>query len=85
MEGRFFDARDTAGGTPSAIVNQTMARVYYGNQSAVGRRVRPSFADPWRTIVGVVADMKNGGLDKPAGTELFLPYLQGNRGSPVIC
>ncbi len=76
VEGRFFDERDGKGGAPSVIVNQAMARMFYGNQSPIGRRVRPGFTDPWRTIVGVVADVKNAGLDVPAGTELFLPYQQ---------
>ena len=76
MDGRFFDQRDAAGGTPSVIINQTMARTYYGNESPIGRRVRPGFTDPWRVIVGVVADVKNAGLDKPAGSELFFPYRQ---------
>jgi putative ABC transport system permease protein len=31
---------------------------------------------PWRTIVGVVADIKNGGTDRPTGTELFMPWRQ---------
>ena len=78
IEGRFFDARDADGATPTVIINRTMARTYYGNQSAIGRRVRPGFQDPWRVIVGVVEDVKNAGLDAPAGTELFLPERQGN-------
>jgi predicted permease len=80
MEGRFFDARDTGPAVPTVIVNHTMARTYYGNQSALGRRVRPNFQDPWRTIVGVVEDVKNAALDKPAGTELFFPYRQAQGG-----
>lgn len=76
VEGRFFDARDAEGATPTVIINQTMARTYYGNQSAIGRRVRPGFQDPWRVIVGVVADVKNAGLDASTGTELFFPYRQ---------
>ena len=76
LEGRFFDPRDADGAMPSVIINQTFARTYYGNESAIGHRVRPAFTDPWRTIVGVVADVKNAGLDKPAGTELFFPYRQ---------
>jgi putative ABC transport system permease protein len=78
MEGRYFDARDVDGAPATVIINQTMARTYYGNESPIGRRVRPGFQDPWRTIVGVVEDVKNAGLDKPAGTELFLPERQGN-------
>jgi putative ABC transport system permease protein len=76
LEGRFFDARDVDGATPAVIINHTMARTYYGNDSPIGRRVRPGFRDPWFTIVGVVEDVKNAGLDKPAGTELFLPERQ---------
>lgn len=76
VEGRFFDQRDAKGAMPSAIINETFARTYYGNESAIGHRVRPGFQDPWLTIVGVVADVKNAGLDKPAGTELFFPYRQ---------
>jgi putative ABC transport system permease protein len=80
LDGRLFDARDVDGAAPTIIVNQTMARTYYGNESAIGHRVRPGFQDPWRTIVGVVEDVKNAALDKPAGTEIFLPERQG---SPV--
>jgi putative ABC transport system permease protein len=58
-----------------------MARAYYGNESPLGRRLRLGFQDPWFTIVGVVEDVKNAGLDKPAGTELFLAERQvGARG-----
>ncbi len=76
MDGRFLDARDAEGAAPSVVVNQTMAHLYYGNQSALGRRIRPGFEDPWRTIVGVVSDARNGGLDKPAGTEIYMPFQQ---------
>jgi putative ABC transport system permease protein len=78
VEGRYFDARDVDGATPTIIINRTMARTYYGNDSPLGRRVRPGFQDPWRIIVGVVEDVKNAGLDLPAGTELFMPERQNN-------
>jgi putative ABC transport system permease protein len=76
IEGRLFDERDGEGGPPSLIINRAMAHTYYGNQSPIGRRIRPEFTDPWRTIVGVVEDVKNGGLDKPAGTELYFSVHQ---------
>jgi putative ABC transport system permease protein len=85
LDGRLFDARDVDGAPPAVIINRTMARTYYGNESPIGRRVRPGFQDPWYTIVGVVEDVKNAGLDKPAGTELFLPQRQfGARGTVYL-
>jgi putative ABC transport system permease protein len=84
IEGRFFTEADRAGAPDVVIINQSMARLFWGNQSPVGRRVKPGSSDPWCTVVGVVADVKNAGIDKPTGTELYLPYNQrqgaGNRG-----
>jgi predicted permease len=77
IEGRFFDHRDIAETNPVVVINQTMARTYYGNRSPIGKRIRiGDDKTPWLTIVGVVGDLKNAGLDRPAGTELFLPYHQ---------
>jgi predicted permease len=78
MEGRLFDDRDLVGAPPVVIVNRTMANTFWPGQSAIGRHVRPSSRTeaPWSTVVGVVDDVKNGGLDRPAGTELYLPTRQ---------
>ncbi len=76
QEGRFFDDRDGANAPPAVIVNRTLAERFWPGQSALGRRVRLGPKDPWRTIVGVVGDVKNAGTDKPPGTELFFPYRQ---------
>ena len=90
VDGRLFTDADRTGAPDVAIINESMARMFYGNQSPVGRRVRPGNADPWCTIVGVVADVKNAGIDKPTGTELYLPYnqkqgeSQGNRGMELL-
>jgi predicted permease len=79
VDGRFLDERDVEGAPLSMVVNEMMARTFWPGQSALGRRVRLSEGpnSPWRTIVGVVGDIKNGGYDKPAGTELFVPWRQG--------
>ena len=76
MDGRLFDERDTMGAPDVAVVNQTMARTFWGNESPVGRRVQPGMSDPYCTVIGVVEDAKNAGLDRPAGTEIYLPYTQ---------
>ena len=75
LEGRLFDSRDAAGAPEVAIVNQTMARTFWGDESPLGHRLRPVGTN-WCTIVGVVADVKNHGLDKPTGTEVYLPLGQ---------
>jgi putative ABC transport system permease protein len=81
LEGRVFDQRDGEDAPPAMIVNETMARTFYPGQSAIGRRIRRGPNDPWRTIVGVVADVKNAGVDRPAGTEIYFPFRQNGRGS----
>jgi putative ABC transport system permease protein len=76
IEGRYFDSHDTDGSQPVAIVNQTMARMYWPSQNAIGRHIRSGDRHPYSTIIGVVADVKNAGLDKPTGTELYFPFRQ---------
>jgi putative ABC transport system permease protein len=76
IEGRWFSDSDGPQSPPVVVINESMARIYYGGKSPIGRRVRPAFQDPWRTIVGVVRDVRNAGLDRPAGTELYLPIQQ---------
>jgi putative ABC transport system permease protein len=81
LEGRTFEPQDD---NPDAmrvvIVNQALAKRFWTG-SPIGRRVNPGFADPkvWSTIVGVVEDTKNAGMDKPAGPELYFQVRQVNQ------
>ena len=85
IEGRGFDERDGADSNKVVVVNATFARTFYGSESPLGRRIREDSADaPWRTIVGVAADVKNGGIDKPTGTELYLPFTQSDEGARSV-
>jgi len=75
-DGRAFDETD-ATGAPVVMVNETLAKRYWPNRSALGRRVRPSGPNtPWFTVVGVAKDVKQGGLDADVGTELYFAYEQ---------
>ena len=56
------------------VVNATMARTFWPHQSAIGHRINPGGTKAWCRVVGVVADIKNAGVDKPVGTELFYSY-----------
>src|SRR5262249_45529847 len=72
IEGRFLNEGDGPNAPLAMIVNQTLARPYWPNESAIGHRMTPGAStNPWYTIVGVIADIKNGGIDKSTGTELF--------------
>jgi putative ABC transport system permease protein len=78
VEGRAFLPTDALGTT--VLINQTMARTFYKDTSPIGRRVRPSAPAslnvPWFTIVGVLKDVKQGGVDKKTGTELYFNFEQ---------
>jgi len=88
MDGRLLDARDTASSPDVIIINQTLARTFYGNASPIGRRIQPNTDGAFCTVIGVVEDVKNAGIDRPAGTELYLPYTQkhgsGNNDAYVV-
>jgi predicted permease len=73
LEGRTFEASDRNETAQKVmVINQAMARRFWQG-SPIGRRVRPGFGNnpPWLTVIGVVEDTKNLGVDKPAGTELY--------------
>ena len=86
VEGRAFLPTDALGTT--VMINQTMARTFYKEQSPIGRRVRPSGPPsaniPWYTIVGVLKDVKQGGVDKKTGTELYFNFEQRANGGPGV-
>jgi predicted permease len=86
VEGRRFLESDANPTAPVALVNQTLARRFWPGQSAIGRRLRPGFGDriPWFTVVGVVADVKQGGVAEPVGTELYFSFEQAGVLGPFV-
>jgi predicted permease len=79
VEGRDFAPSDVTGG-PVVLVNETLAKTFFKGQSVVGRRVRvsgPPQQRPFCTIVGVVKDVKQGGIAGKTGTELYFLMEQG--------
>ena len=79
-QGRFFDQNDNEQSIPAAIINETMARQYWPGENAIGRRFKlgdPNDKEsPWRQIVGIVADVRQMGLDEPVKAEMYFPYQQ---------
>jgi putative ABC transport system permease protein len=79
LRGRFFSDADTQNSRLVAIVNQSLARQHWPAESAIGKLLReggPKGNQPYREIVGVVADMKQSGMDVQTRPEVFLPVTQ---------
>lgn len=91
LRGRFFDEADDLDHPTVAIINQTMARLFWPNADPIGQRVLlgnhvsyVAYASPgrespgtWATIVGVVADAKQiRVIDAPVRQEMFFPLKQ---------
>lgn len=81
LRGRAFAETDNASAPLVAIVNETMARQYWPGQDVIGKRFNsdgPDSREPWITIVGVAADVRQMGLDVPVKAEMYFPYQQGS-------
>lgn len=77
--GRFFTADDRAGTEPVAIVSESLARRFWPDADAIGKRVKWGVREgpaPWLTVVGVVGDVKESRLDSEAQIHTYTPYLQ---------
>jgi putative ABC transport system permease protein len=77
-DGRDFSLADVTG-APVVLVNETLAKTFFKGQSPIGRRLKPGLGGtiPWFNIVGVVRDVKQGGLSSKTGTELYFLGEQG--------
>ena len=88
IEGRDFSERDTATSPPVALVNQTMARTFWPNESPIGKRIKlgrsSSQSSPAFTIVGVMGDVREINLDQQPESELFLPLTSGSAATPFL-
>jgi putative ABC transport system permease protein len=77
LAGRFFRNSDGAGQPPVAIVNEAMKRQYWPGENPLGRRFRLGQPNaPWITVVGVVDDVRQMGLDVNGRAEIYFPYTQ---------
>jgi putative ABC transport system permease protein len=76
--GRSFNAGD-AFGPPVAIINEALAKRFYKGQNPIGKRINPFLVFPdtvWHTVIGVAKDVKQGGLEADAGTEIYFSMEQ---------
>jgi putative ABC transport system permease protein len=79
--GRYFQDTDTKESLPVAIINESMAKTFWSNEDALGKRFkfgRDDSDSSWITVVGVIRDVKNMGLEIPVKPELFQPVQQAS-------
>ena len=82
MRGRVFTAQEVADRRHVAVVNHKLAEQFFGKEDPIGRlitlkdlgKIPDPVADPSFTIVGVISDAKNQGLQDPISTEVLVPY-----------
>jgi putative ABC transport system permease protein len=81
VEGRAFTPADDTEAPFAVMVNERFANQFFPGESPIGQRIQISSQPMVATIVGVVRDVKQGGLGEEVGTELYLHYPQWPSGS----
>ena len=76
LRGRAFDDRDRLGAEGVVIVNQRLARRHWKDDDPVGRRISGDGGRTWRTIVGVVGDVRQQALDEESRDIVYLPFRE---------
>ncbi|HLL75966.1 MAG TPA: ABC transporter permease [Pyrinomonadaceae bacterium] len=79
VAGRALDERDREGAPLVGVVNESFARQYFGGGSPLGARVRWARVEGeprWITVVGVVGDVKQMGLNQPEEPAIYTPFAQ---------
>ncbi|HMC28039.1 MAG TPA: FtsX-like permease family protein [Verrucomicrobiae bacterium] len=79
IKGRPFDGRDTSSALPVLLINESFAQRFFPGEDPIGRRVKfglLSEPSQWLTIVGIVGDVRDLGLDTNADLEVYVAYEQ---------
>jgi putative ABC transport system permease protein len=80
VSGRLPQTSDDERSAPVIFINETTAKTVFPNENPIGKRIRLTNStgpeQPWRTIAGVVGDVRQRGLDTPPRTEMFIPHTQ---------
>jgi predicted permease len=78
LNGRTFTDADTTAGQPVIVISQSTARTVWGSENPIGAQVRigAHTRGPWRTIIGVVADVHHDDLTEPLAPAMYTPQTQ---------
>ena len=80
--GRLFDRRDTAAAPEVVLINERTAQRFFAGRDPIGQQIRVTAQiaragrNGPKTIVGIVGNVKYGGLDEDSPAEIYLPYDQ---------
>ena len=81
VAGRHFDERDGQGAPLAVMINQTMARRFWGSSDPLGQRIRIGGpTSRWLTVTGIIGDVRQMGLEVAAEPELYLSLDQAAAG-----
>jgi putative ABC transport system permease protein len=80
VKGRYFDDRDVRDAPQVAIIDETMERKFWPDETPIGRRIsfqRDPQGNPiWREVVGVVGHVKHRGLEGESPVQYYIPFRQ---------
>jgi len=76
LRGRAFDGHDRGEADGVALVSKGLARRNWSDADPIGRRISLDRGKTWRTVVGVVGDVRQIGLDREPKDSVYLPFLQ---------
>ncbi len=77
LAGRGFDERDELGSAPGVVVvDRAWAERFFPGGNPVGKRLHEGGSQEWTTVVGVVSEVKYGGLDEPEQGTVYWPQVQ---------
>lgn len=86
--GRFFTEQDRPPYPPAAVINESLARRFWHDGDAIGKRFQFAdgrFGSTWVTVVGVAGDMRRAGLERNPLPQVFLPFAQlPSRGTDLV-
>jgi putative ABC transport system permease protein len=85
LEGRSLEDRDVESSQPVVVVNEFLAKRHWPGQDAVGKRLKLTGSkEPWRTVVGVVKDIRERGLLLEMKPAVYVPVNQVDNPSPYF-
>jgi len=85
VAGRHFDERDGQGAPLAVMINQTMARRFWGSSDPLGQRIRIGGpTSRWLTVTGIIGDVRQMGLEVAAEPELYLSLDQVPSAAPFF-